>query len=241
MTPRRALALAGIVAALAAVGGVLGTTAASLKDSSGSRANVISSAATFASVALSVPDIQQVAQVNERLFGQPAQVTGTVTSTTYQWLRGTTPIAGATSLVYQVSALDVGQVLRLRAVVVTTNGTVTTTSEPTQVVKTGGPSITGGSTSSVDNQQPGYTSTGAPAVGTAYALFQGNWSSGSTITQQWLRCDATGAACVPISGATGTSYVPVAADRGLRLRVRVTATRLGISSSTETADTAVVQ
>jgi hypothetical protein len=41
---------------------------------------------------------------------------------------------------------------------------------------------------------------------------------------------------VTIAGATGATYTPVAADRNLRLRVRVTATRSAVSNSVLTLD-----
>ncbi|MFA4928504.1 MAG: hypothetical protein WC558_08305, partial [Patulibacter sp.] len=45
-----------------------------------------------------------------------------------------------------------------------------------------------------------------------------------TRSLQWLRCDADGANCAEISGATGTGYLTTDADRGTALRVRETVT-----------------
>ena len=54
----------------------------------------------------------------------------------------------------------------------------------------------------------------------------GAWEGGKplTFTYQWRRCDAAGANCAPISGATAESYRPVSADVGHSLKVFVTAT-----------------
>src|SRR5690606_40310534 len=49
-----------------------------------------------------------------------------------------------------------------------------------------------------------------------------------TLSRQWLRDGAT------IPGATGASYVPVAADVGRRLSLRVTASRSGYATATAT-------
>src|SRR5204862_4098547 len=61
-----------------------------------------------------------------------------------------------------------------------------------------------------------------------------------TFTRQWERCDQAGANCSDIVAATGTSYTLVQADAGSTIRVRVTATNSGGSSSAESAQTAIV-
>ena len=94
---------------------------------------------------------------------------------------------------------------------------------------------------------PAITSTGPVRLNKAATVSTGTWTdrqalllplltasqplSGTpTYTYQWLRCGAAGstapqtlgaAGCTAIAGATGTSYVPTAADLGARLRVRV--------------------
>jgi Ca2+-binding RTX toxin-like protein len=52
---------------------------------------------------------------------------------------------------------------------------------------------------------------------------------------QWLRCDAAGANCSPIPGATGTTYAPGGADVGHTLRFRKTATSSGAQSAESAA------
>jgi hypothetical protein len=62
--------------------------------------------------------------------------------------------------------------------------------------------------------QQGQTLTAAP----------GAWSNAPvSFAYQWQRCDANGAACTAIVGATGQSYNIGAADAGATLRVAVTA------------------
>jgi ABC-type phosphate transport system substrate-binding protein len=87
---------------------------------------------------------------------------------------------------------------------------------------------------------------GAPAIsGTAKVGFtltasEGTWSPASVVkTRQWLRDGS------PIAGATALTYVPVAADLGHKLSVKVTGTKAGFptldATSSETATvTAVV-
>lgn len=75
---------------------------------------------------------------------------------------------------------------------------------------------------------------GSPVEGGTLTASDGAWSGTPAIGRSWLRCDAAGAACVPIPGATGATYSPIAADAGQRLRLRVTATQgRAVSSDSE--------
>lgn len=81
--------------------------------------------------------------------------------------------------------------------------------------------------------------TGTPAVGAPVGATSGTWSGSPALSAAWLRCDAAGAGCVPIAGATGLTYLPTTADVGATLRVRVSAT-LGRTLSSDSAPTAPV-
>ena len=68
------------------------------------------------------------------------------------------------------------------------------------------------------------TVTGTPAVGQTLTATQGTWSGNPTsFAYEWQRCDAAGAACTGIPGATSQTYVVAEADFGSTLRVAVTA------------------
>ena len=56
----------------------------------------------------------------------------------------------------------------------------------------------------------------------------------------WLRCDADGAACAPIAGASGATYVVADADAGGTLRVVVTATNPSGPASATSVPSALV-
>jgi NHL repeat-containing protein len=87
------------------------------------------------------------------------------------------------------------------------------------------PTITGPAVS-------GQTLTEAPAA----------WSNDPTsITYQWQDCDASGANCVNIAGATAATYTLTAADVGSTVRVVETASNDGGSAGQTAAQTAVVQ
>ena len=92
------------------------------------------------------------------------------------------------------------------------------------------------------------TITGTPAVGGTLTAHNGSWLylDGSacgpecSYTFQWQRCDASGATCEPLEGATGATYTPVAADVGSTLIVRVRAANLVGSAWAQSAPTAPV-
>jgi len=65
---------------------------------------------------------------------------------------------------------------------------------------------------------------GAAQLGQTLSAAPGAWSNRpASFDYQWQRCDANGAACVAIPGATGPTYNVDAADPGATLRVSVTA------------------
>ena len=70
------------------------------------------------------------------------------------------------------------------------------------------------------------TISGTAKDGQTLTSTTGTWTGTTPLTygRQWRRCDAAGANCVDISGATATTYVVAPADVGKTLRVVLTAT-----------------
>ena len=81
---------------------------------------------------------------------------------------------------------------------------------------------------------------GTASQGSQLAAAAGTWTEAPNLALQWSRCDSTGANCVPISGATASTYTAVTADDGATLEVTVTATNSAGSASATSSDTAVV-
>ncbi|HEY1563872.1 MAG TPA: GH25 family lysozyme [Gaiellaceae bacterium] len=83
---------------------------------------------------------------------------------------------------------------------------------------------------------------GAPEAGQLLAAVPGNWVGGKPLefAYQWLRCDAAGANCATLTGATAESYRPVSADVGHSLKVVVTAASDGGSATAASAPTVAV-
>jgi hypothetical protein len=85
------------------------------------------------------------------------------------------------------------------------------------------------------------TISGSAVRGQALTATSGAWSNTpTTFAYRWLRCDAGGASCTEISGATGSGYTVADADVGKTLRVEVTAGNADGSGQATSAPTAVV-
>jgi hypothetical protein len=82
--------------------------------------------------------------------------------------------------------------------------------------------------------------TGTAAASSPVTTTTGGWDGTPAFAYGWRRCDASGGGCVPIDGATSSTYTPTGADVGSTLRSRVTATRGGRSASSDSAPTGVV-
>lgn len=86
------------------------------------------------------------------------------------------------------------------------------------------------------------TIVGAAQSGKLLAAVPGVWTGGKPIAflYQWLRCDAAGGGCVPITSATAEKYTPVADDVGHALVVTITAQdTTGIASASSPPTVAV--
>src|SRR5207245_11367669 len=86
------------------------------------------------------------------------------------------------------------------------------------------------------------TITGTAQQGQTLTEQPGSWTNEpSSFAYQWQQCDSSGANCAPISGATGQTYVPVAADVGHTIRVSEEASNaFGTGNPATSAQTAVV-
>lgn len=85
------------------------------------------------------------------------------------------------------------------------------------------------------------TISGTAAQGQTLTATNGTWSNSPTaFALQWQRCDASGANCTAIPGATASTYAVSSADAGTTLRVTVKATNRFGSASATSAQTAAV-
>jgi hypothetical protein len=84
--------------------------------------------------------------------------------------------------------------------------------------------------------------TGTAGAGSTVTADPGDWQGTPTITYayQWRRCDAAGANCVDVAGATGHTYDLTAADVGHTVRVVVVANNDAGASSPATSPASAV-
>jgi len=194
-------------------------------------------AAELAPRNIAPPSISGAPVVGQLLTAATGTWTQSPSIFTYQWQRcdvagaNCASIAGAAAESYAITAIDVGTTLRVKLSVRNAAGTASAVSAPTSVVAAAG---------APTNTSPP-TVSGAPQLGHDLTAGTGPWDGAPTsFAFQWQRCDAGGASCADIVGATSGTYAPVAADVGSTIRVVVTATNGSGSVSAASEATAVV-
>jgi subtilisin family serine protease len=184
------------------------------------------------------PNISGQADVGQTLTASTGQWKESPTAYAYQWQRcdahgnNCAPIALATTTEYTAVEADAGNTLR----VLVTASSPAGASEPTA----------SNATPVVGWQQPANaappTVTGTARSGESLTASPGSWSGAPTgFAYQWQRCEALGANCGAIAGATATTYLLGEADVGHALRVVVTASNpSGKPQSATSAQTEIV-
>lgn len=151
------------------------------------------------------PTVSGRLEVGASLAASPGQWTrGTKLS--LQWLRNGSAIRGATGGVYRLIPADAAAVVTLRVTGALAGYTTTSRvwDPHLRVMLAGVPAISGAAT-----------------VGSRLTASPGAWTSGVSLSYEWIRSSAR------IPGATTRYYSVAAADAGHKLSVRVTATASG--------------
>ena len=153
--------------------------------------------------------------VGRSLSVSPVRWTAIAPIAAFRWLRCNqngrlcSPVVGARGVSYTLAAADAGHAL----VALVTASRQSVLSMASAVVRTA----------------PGPLALSRPAiagtlrVGAKLTGDTGVWSGGGTIayTFRWYRCDAHGASCSTLRGATGSTYTIVPADAGRALALTV--------------------
>jgi fibronectin type 3 domain-containing protein len=189
----------------------------------------------------SLPTISGTPQAGQTLTADPGQWSGTQPiSFAYQWDScdqtgsNCVNILGATSQTYTLTLLDVGTTVRIEATGSNTAGSSTAISNQTAVISAPAPIAP-------SNTSPP-TISGNTVVGQTLRGDNGTWSGTQPISysDQWRRCDQSGNNCTDISGATAQTYTLVSADLRMTIRVAVTASNAGGSTTATSNQTAIV-
>jgi subtilisin len=180
------------------------------------------------------PTVSGRAAAGGTLTGTNGSWSGTAPITyTYAWLRCTTlavasctAIPGATAATYAPVSADVGRYLRFQVTAANARGAASMRSTATAAV-----AAAAGVTAPVNTAYPTIAGTGR--VGQTLTGSQGTWTGTSpSYAVNWMRCTTLAvASCVNITGATATTYVLTAADRGRYVRFQVTAANAAGSAS----------
>jgi prepilin-type N-terminal cleavage/methylation domain-containing protein len=184
-----------------------------------------------------LPQVTGTAQDGQTLTTSDGSWSSASTPTfSYQWRRcdangnSCLPISGATAASYALGSADVAATVRVAVTATTGAGAATAISDPTATVSSGTPTNTA---------LP--TVTGTTQEGALLTAHNGSWSgSGLTYTYQWRSCDAVGASCASVTGATSSTYTLRGVDVGGTVRVVVTAHNSSGTAAATSAASAVI-
>jgi hypothetical protein len=178
-----------------------------------------------------LPAVTGTAQQGSTLTAASGTWTGSVPIVySYQWqscAASCTPVSGATGQTYIPTAADVGSTLAVAVTATNTAGNAIANSAASAVV-TAAPAPT----PPVNAVLPAVT--GTAQQGSTLTAASGTWTGSVPIvySYQWQSCAAS---CTPVSGATGQTYIPTAADVGSTLAVAVTATNTAGNATANSA------
>lgn len=161
------------------------------------------------------PTITGTPRVGSRLTASPGGWSKTGLTHGYQWLVDGQEVGGATGSTFVPRAEDLDGTVTVRV----TASRPGYTSASAASVATG--RVARGSLSVAARP----TISGTPRVGSPLTASTGTWSPTATYSFQWYANDQA------VAGATGQSFAPSHRERGLKMRVRVTARRDGFSTS----------
>ena len=185
---------------------------------------------------IGVPAIGGTAIQGDTLTATSGSWTNSPATYAYQWQDcdtagdNCTAIPGATAAGHLLTTTDIGHTLRVVVTAGNAGGSASHSSDPSATVVPQPPANLSAPAISGTTTDAG-TLTAAP----------GTWTESPTgYTDQWEDCDATGANCATIGGATAVTYAVQSSDLGDTLRVIVTAANAGGSTETTSAATAAI-
>jgi hypothetical protein len=194
-------------------------------------------AASTAPVVEAPPAVSGTGLVGDKVTATAGSWSGAPVSYSYQWERcneygeSCSSISGATSSTYTLTESDATHTVRVF---------VTATGEGSSSTKAASFPLAASKTTLANVAAPSIT--GSDEIARGLSADKGIWTGEGalTYTYKWERCNEKGESCSTISGATESSYTPVAADVGKTLRVVVTAEGAAGKESVNSAVTPVI-
>jgi hypothetical protein len=173
----------------------------------------------------------------QTLTASPGTWTGSPTSYAYQWQDCNASgaecanIAGASALTRKLASSDVGHTLRMVVSAKNAAGSTSVASAATAKIA-----------AKASSKPAALTDTKPPAIGGTTTEGQtltaspGTWTGSPTsYAYQWQDCNASGAECANIAGASASTRKLVSVDVGQKVRVVVTAKNVSGSASADSA------
>ena len=167
-----------------------------------------------------LPTISGIAQQGAQLSADPGTWSGDLPmSFTYLWSDG------QTDPTITLTAADVGEVMTVTVTATNATGAASATSDSLGPVLRAAP-VSGGAP----------VISGIAQQGDTLTVSNGTWDNDPTaFGYTWEDCDSSGNNCLPITGATSSSYTLAASDVGSTIVAVVTASNLGGSAPAESA------
>ncbi len=192
-----------------------------------------------------LPTITGTTAEGQTLTASEGAWEGSPTSYTYQWQDCNTSgescsnAGGATKASYTLSAGDVGHTIRVSVTATNEGGSTSATSAATATIAAVPPPPPPPPSTPTNTAPPAIS--GTTTEGQTLTASEGAWEGSPTSsTYQWQDCNTSGESCSNAGGATKASYTLSAGDVGHTIRVSVTATNEGGSTSATSAATATV-
>jgi hypothetical protein len=186
-----------------------------------------------------MPAITGLATAGETLNATAGAWTGSPTAYAYQWRHctssasGCTSIAGAVASSYRLASGDVGQRMSVTVTATNAGGSSSANAPMTAMVTAPLPPAP------VNTAPPKIS--GSAVEGQTLSVTTGAWTGEPTsYSYRWQDCNALGEGCLNVSAATDSSYTLAASNVGSTVRVLVTATNEGGSTSISSTATALV-
>ena len=191
---------------------------------SGTVANINAQLGSTASPAVTpgTPTVSGTPQVGSLLTANPGTWAPLPVSFTYEWLADNVVISGANASTFTPTTAQQGATIKVRvtgskpgytSTTATSAGVGPVAPAPTPTVTAGTPSVSG-----------------IPQVGSQLTANPGTWAPlPVSFAYEWLADD------VVISGANASTFTPTAAQLGATIKVRVTGSKPGYTSSTATS------